>query len=324
MNIQARREYFDMPQQGEAGYSWLYWASPLNSGFRVLATILVIGLAAVLFAWYSHTNADTAPDSVFGLLYAIIGTLLIGLAIMMFSLRRRSSHREVGGLRSSLGWHMCFAIMGLAILSMHSFGEFNPRSGTYALYGMVALVISGLIGRLLDRMMPRLIAGEAHQAMTAQGGDRIETLSQKLQAIVVYHTQDIRGFAAPQSGGNALVPVPHSRTTTVRDPALHTPWDLGYVTLGETPQELSQVTGQFGALSDKGNNLLQEGALMPGTEEHMVELDEVRRAMQRELFYRYIIRYWRKFHILLSLLTVGLVIWHIIYALQLIIPTVFH
>jgi hypothetical protein len=228
-------------------------------------------------------------------------------------------------LRASLGWHMCFAIMGLAILGMHSFGEFNPRSGTYALYGMVALVISGLVGRVLDRMMPRLIAGEAHQALTAQGDDRLETISQKLQAIVVYNTQGVRGFAAPQNRGNSLVPASPGRATTLRGQTLHTPWDLGYVSLEETPQELGQVTGQFGALSDKrGKMLLQPGALMPGTQEQMVELDEVRRAMQRELFYRYIIRYWRKFHIFLSLVTVGLVIWHIVYALQLIIPTLFH
>ena len=43
------------------------------------------------------------------------------------------------------------------LLFMHSFGNFNPRSGTFALYGMIALVISGFVGRLLDRLMPRLI-----------------------------------------------------------------------------------------------------------------------------------------------------------------------
>ena len=56
----------------------------------------------------------------------------------------------------------------------------------------------------------------------------------------------------------------------------------------------------------------------------MEELDEVRRAMQHELFYRYIIRYWRKFHILLALTTIGLLIWHIVYALQLMLPVIFH
>ena len=45
---------------------------------------------------------------------------------------------------------------------------------------------------------------------------------------------------------------------------------------------------------------------MPGAQEHISELQEVEQAMQRELFYRYVIRYWRKFHILLALLTLAL------------------
>jgi hypothetical protein len=47
-------------------------------------------------------------------------------------------------------------------------------------------------------------------------------------------------------------------------------------------------------------------------------------AMQRELFYRYVIRYWRVFHVSLALLTVGLMLWHIVYALQLLLPTLLH
>ncbi len=324
MNMQARRASFDAPK-GEAGYSWLYRATAQNSGVRVLVTILVIGLAAAFFAWYSRSGDDAAPDSLVGLVYAVIGTLLLLLTATMYSLRRRSHRQRVlGGLRASLGWHMCFALMGLAFLGMHSFGELNPRTGTYALYGLIALVISGLVGRVLDRLLPRLIAGEAHQALTAQGDDRIETISEKLQAIVVHNTQGIRGFAAPQNKGNSLVPSPPGRAMTWRDQTLHTPWDLAYISLDETPQELSQATDQFRSLSDKHSRVLRPGALMPGTQEQMGELDEVQHAMQRELFYRYIIRYWRTFHILLSLVTLGLVIWHIVYALQLMLPTLFH
>ena len=63
---------------------------------------------------------------------------------------------------------------------------------------------------------------------------------------------------------------------------------------------------------------------MPGAQEHIYELQEVERAMQREQFYRYVIRYWRKFHIALALLTLGLTIWHLIYAAQLLLPTIMH
>ena len=106
--------------------------------------------------------------------------------------------------------------------------------------------------------------------------------------------------------------------------ALHTPWDLAYISLDSTPQELGQETGSFRLVPDRKSELMRPGALMPGTQEHIYELEEVQRAMKRELFYRYIIRYWRKFHILLALTTIGLLIWHIVFALQLWLPTIMH
>lgn len=320
-------------QKGEAGYSWFHQSIVLHSGVRVTVTILVICLAAVFFAWYSHFSDDAAPDSLVGLIYAIIGTTLLLLAATLFSLRRRSHRRrQVGGLRSSLGWHMSFALMGLAFLGMHSFGEFNPRTGTYALYGLVALVISGLIGRLLDRLMPRLIASEVHQALTAQGEDRIEQISERLQSIVVHNTQDVRGFAAPDDASHLtsrlLATLPQNSKVAAQDQMrnqeMRVPWDLAYISLESTPQELSRSESTFRLVPDKKSSLLRPGALMPGTQEQMSELEVVRRAMQRELFYRYVIRYWRVFHVLLALTTVGLLIWHIIYALELMLPVLFH
>lgn len=324
--MESRRARAD-ERRGEAGYSWLYRATVSRGGGRVLVTILVIALAAGFFAWYVRNGNDASPDSMIGLIYASIGTLLLLLAATRYTLRRRSHRkRALGSLRASLGWHMCFALMGLAFLSMHSFGELNLRSGTYALYGMIALVISGLIGRMLDRLMPRLIAAEVHMALTAQGDDRIETISQKLQAIVVHNTQNIRGFATgkQRAVNNSLLPVPPDRAMTWREQTLHTPWDLAYISLDSTPQELSRETGQFRFVPDQKSEFFRPGALMPGSQEQVSELEEVRQAMRRELRYRYITRYWRTFHILLALVTLGLLIWHIIFALQLMMTAMIH
>lgn len=309
-------------QRGEAGYSWLYRATAPRGGLRVLATLLVIGPAAGFLAWYIRAGNDASPDSPIGLLYASAGTILLLLALVLYSLHRRSHrHRTLGGLRSSLGWHICLAITALALLAMHSFGEFNPRSGTYALYGMMALVISGLIGRLLDRLIPRMMASEVHQALTAQGDDRIENISQKLQAIVVHNTQSIRGFAAPaEQPGNSLVPVATQQAMNWRDRTLHTPWDLAYISLEPTPQELSREHNQFPLATEKKSALLRPGALLSDTQEEIGELEEVHEAMRREIFYRYITRYWRRFHILLAMVTLGLLVWHIVYAVQLALP----
>ena len=105
---------------------------------------------------------------------------------------------------------------------------------------------------------------------------------------------------------------------------LHTPWDLAYISLEATPQELSRDAGHYRFIPDKKSELARPGALMPGAQEHMSELREVERAMQREQYYRYVIRYWRAVHVLLVLITLGLTTWHLVYAAQLLLPTLMH
>lgn len=305
---------------------------------RILITLLLLVGGAAFYAWYSHNSQDTSPDSVAGYGFAIAGTLFIILAAVLYSRRRRlHKNRVVGQLHASLRWHVCFAIVGLEFLFLHSFGNFNPRSGTYALYGMIALAISGFIGRLLDRLLPRMIAGEAHKALTAQGEDRVEFISQKLQAIVMHNTANIQGFE-PASPTNAQQ-TPRRSTSLVslsggplsnhfpfeyKNQPLHTPWDLAYISLEATPQELSREAGQYRFVPDRKSELAQPGALMPGAQEHISGLREVERAMQREQFYRYMIRYWRRFHVLLVLVTLGLTLWHLIYAAELLLPALLY
>lgn len=319
---------------GETGYSWLFFSGGLAWFLRVVVILVFAGIGGASYVWYTQHSNDNSPDSIAGYTYAIIGTLFLLLAGVLYSLRRRShKKRAVGQLQRSLNWHICFGVLGLVFLFLHSFENFNPRTGTYALYGMIALAISGVVGRYLDRLVPRLIAGEVHKALTIKGDDRIETISQKLQAIVVHNTQELRGFTpvpgekshkastslAPLSG-----PISSDFSFMYKDKALQTPWDLAYISLEATPQELSREANHYRFVPDKKSELMRPGAFMPGAQEHISELREVERAMQREQFYRYVIRYWRKFHVLLALLTLALTLWHLVYAAQLLIPVFLH
>jgi len=322
---------------GETGYNWLFFVGGEAWYKRLLVIFMGVAVGVVFYVWYvQHTN-DASPDSIAGYTYAIIGTLFLLLAAVLYSLKRRSHKKKtVGQLHKSLNWHICFGVLGLVFLFLHSFGNFNPRTGTYALYGMIALAVSGMIGRFLDRMVPRLITGEVHKALTVMGDDRIETISQKLQAIVVHNTQDLHSFAVvpgeksqdASTSSTSLVslsgPVSSDFSFIHKDQALQTPWDLAYISLEATPQELSLEANHYRFVPDKKSALVHPGALMPGAQEHISELQEVEQAMQREMFYRYVIRYWRKFHILLSLLTLALTIWHLVYAGQLLLPVLLH
>lgn len=319
---------------GEIGYNWLFFVGGEAWYLRPLVIILGVAAGIVFYVWYIRHSNDASPDSIAGYSYAIIGTLFLLMAAVLYSLKRRShKKRTVGQLHKSLNWHICFGVLGLAFLFFHSFGNFNPRTGTYALYGMIALTLSGLVGRFLDRLVPRLITGEVHKALTVLGDDRIETISQKLQAIVVHNTQDLHSFSVvsgekSQDASTSLVsssgPISSDFSFMHKDQALQTPWDLAYISLEATPQELNLETNHYRFIPDKKSELVRPGALMPGAQEHISELQEVEHAMQRELFYRYVIRYWRKFHILLALLTLALTLWHLVYAGQLLLPVLLH
>src|SRR6266487_2221746 len=311
---------------GETGYSWLFFPGGHAWYLRLVVILVVAGIGGAFYVWYTQHSNDVSPDSIAGYIYAITGTIFLLLSAVLYSLRRRShKKRAVGQLNKSLNWHICFGVLGLVFLFLHSFGNFNPRTGTYALYGVIALAVSGAVGRFLDRLVPRLIAGEVHKALTVKGDDRIETISQKLQAIVVYKTQDLHSFAVvpgekSQDASKSLVsisgPVSIDFSFIHQDQALQTPWDLAYISLEATPQELGLEANHYRFIPDKKSELLRPGALMPGAQEHISELREVEQAMQRELFYRYVIRYWRKFHILLALLTLALTLWHLIYSVH--------
>lgn len=319
---------------GETGYNWSFFVGGEGWFKRSLVIFLGVTVGVVFFVWYIQHSTDISPDSIAGYAYAIIGTLFLLLAAVSYSLKRRSRKKKtVGQLHASLNWHICFGVLGLVFLFLHSFGNFNPRTGTYALYGMIALALSGIIGRFLDRQVPRLITGEVHKALTVMGDDRIETISQKLQAIVVHNTQDLHSFAVvpgerSQDASTSMVslsgPVSGDFSFIHKDQALQTPWDLAYISLEATPQELSLEANHYRFIPDKKSALVDPGALMPGAQEHISELREVEQAMKRELFYRYVIRYWRKFHIFLALLTLALTIWHLVYAGQLLIPVLLH
>ncbi|GCE10623.1 hypothetical protein [Tengunoibacter tsumagoiensis] len=292
----------------------------LNPHWRrsFLFTLIVVLVSSVFFILYSHLSTDLAPDSFAGYTFAIAGTFFLGMAALRYTMHKRSRKREVGKLNKELYWHISFGTIALVVLTFHSFGNFNPRSGTFALYGMIALVVSGFIGRLLDRVLSRQITIEASKALTMRGDDRAESISQTLQAIVEYNAQNIKSVKAPASSVNSqVIEAPVRRGDSI----LQSSWDLAYISLEETPQEVQRNNGSYRFVPDRRSALAQPGALLPGMQDQVNELQIVEQALQREQVYRYIIRFWRIFHVLLLVLTIGLTLWHLEYAAQLLLPT---
>ena len=298
-------------------YSWL---------ICLLATLGIIIVIVATFLVYNRISNDQAPDSIAGLAYGVAGTFFLGLATLGYIIVRRSHKRRLGTLNRALHWHISFGIITLLLLFLHSFGNFNPRSGTYALCGMVFLVISGVIGRGLDRLVPKLIAREASNALTEQGEDRIELITQKLEDITTHHREQVEGFEAR---AEVLIAEKNRETIMIHSAGqntitLPTSWDLAYISLSENPQEIERDAENYRVSLDRESLLHEPEELINDLQKQMTELRTVQRALQREKFYRGIIRYWRFFHICLAALTISLTLWHLEMAATLLIPNFLH
>jgi hypothetical protein len=248
----------------------------------------------------------------YGYGFATAGTVLLLLVGAGYALRKRLGRRWPGRLHTFLAWHMAGGLLGLVLILMHSAGNFNPRSGTYALYGLIGVVISGLIGRVLDRFSPRLAAKAALLALSARGEERLDDLEDELAAIA--DDAHARRQALQEEGSRG------------------TPWDLAYYDLDPEVDEISTLLrrGVHGETNRILNLKQLSGPLSVPREQRLTpqrqstgalarQAADIQRALGREHFYLQLIRVWRRLHILISLVALGLLIWHLEYAATLLI-----
>jgi len=259
-------------EKNERGYSWHFFHTSHQWKLSSLVSLLILAISVVFFVWCTRVSNDLGGDSFAGLVFAVGSTVFMIMAAVGFTLKRQARKRAVGELNTSLHWHICFSVIALVMVFLHAFGNYNPRSGTYALYGMIALVICGIIGRILDRMVPRIIAQQARKTLTIRGEDRIESVTRQLHSIAVN-------------------------------------------------QKLKRGdSDQYRFVSSQTNILARPDALYSSAQEHISAIEEVQQALKQETFLRYVIRFWRIFHIALAIVTVCLTLWHVEYALALIFP----
>ncbi|HEY7350658.1 MAG TPA: hypothetical protein VH599_20275 [Ktedonobacterales bacterium] len=269
-----------------------------------------VGLAYA-YTMYLQTK-DVAPDSMYGYGFAIGGTALLLLVGAGYALRKRLGKRLPGRLHTFLAWHMAGGLLGLVLILMHAAGNFNPRTGTYALYGLIGVVVSGVIGRVLDRFSPRLAARAALRSLSATGEERLDDLEAELEAIA--HDALARRQALQEEGMRGA------------------PWDLAYYDLDPEIEEIPSLLHQ-GVRSDTGPILdltqlsgplafhrpQQPPARRQSTGALARQAKAIQRALGREQFYLQLTRVWRRLHILISLVALGLLLWHLEFAATLLI-----
>ena len=62
-------------QQRETGYPWLFLYVGRTRAIGLIVTLLLIGLGGAFYVWYDQPGNNTAPASMVGLGYAVVGTI---------------------------------------------------------------------------------------------------------------------------------------------------------------------------------------------------------------------------------------------------------
>lgn len=241
--------------------------TPSKTFLRISLICCALGalLLAIFLVYYTHA-ADHSPDSMAGYAFAILGTVLMVVVGLGYVLRKRIIRRTRVRLHTYMVWHMGLGFLSLGLIFAHSAGNFNPRSGTYALAALILLVISGMVGRALDRIAPRFAAQAASIALTQSGDDRLTILADhvitaKQQAITMAQIQQFR----------------------------------------QMPHGPSPIEDQLQTTKKKARH----------------EAQTIQGALTQEQFFLALVQVWRKIHVALSILTLGLIIWHLVYAAML-------
>jgi len=201
------------PARGETGYPWLSLAWPSDWG-RLGATTSVVSLAVATYILYRQSGQPAEPASLPGLGYALAGTGCFLCALCGYRRRRRARPvSRLGHLHTRLEWHYSYALLALALLALHSFGHMDLRlSGTYAGLGLLALMVSGYLGRALDHLLPRLAAMEVNRALAGEADALSHTTPEVNLAPLLGPTRQLRDPARPASNASALRRVTFYRT----------------------------------------------------------------------------------------------------------------
>lgn len=285
-------------------YPWL--GGGLSRAQRVATLLAFLMGGGLLYGYVAYLRSgDVSPDSFYGYIFAIAGTLLLLLVGIGYTLRKRLRRNWSGLLHTALSWHIMGGLLAMLLILMHAVGNFHPRTGTYALYSLIALVVSGLIGRLFDRVSPRLAAKAALRTLTADGEERLETLVGALERKRFFR-QERRGTARQSEQASE-------------------PWDLAYYDLGATPEAIPGLLNQRGKAA-AGRMASRDGHRGTGVSGANMakgamasESAAIRRAIGSERHFLYLIRVWRYLHTALSVITLGLILWHLEYAATLLI-----
>ena len=215
------------------------WKTPTSKAWWgwLLPCILLYG---GIYAWYLYalkTQLFPGPFNDPLRLFGIIAFLLV-LVTASYSLRRRFVRGLPGKAQDWLWMHIWVSITAVLVAFLHenyihilhdycqNLSCFTQQdAGTLALYGLIILVVTGIIGRLLDRWQTAIITRDAQvngEGIAQALAERILELEYTVERLCAGKSEPFKHYCMQRldSGGSdngAIITSPPER---VRDPTV--------------------------------------------------------------------------------------------------------
>ena len=178
----------------------LIWKTPgskMNWVFLALS-VITVGWVYLLYRHAIATQLYPGPYNPPFRQFGVVSFALV-LVVAAYTLRRRFARGLPGKVQSWLWLHVWFGIISVLIACMHENFQNITRDlewtktrfteyyfGTSALFALILLVVTGVIGRLLDVWQARAIASEADSngvGINRSVQDRLFELSLKVERL---------------------------------------------------------------------------------------------------------------------------------------------
>lgn len=138
----------------------------LRGVWRSAIAVLVLLLLAL--AWMVAFGDLYEPGSDFGYNLGLVGGLLM-VSLLLYPLRKRVRFLDrLGRMEHWFRYHMIAGIGGPVLVLFHSTFKTGSMNGTVALYAMLLVALSGIVGRFLYRHVHRGLYGRHLTLIDAQ------------------------------------------------------------------------------------------------------------------------------------------------------------
>ncbi len=143
-----------------------------------------------------------APTGVVGHSYGIVGTVLILVGVVLYSLRKRSARlSRLGRLRGWLSFHIFLCTLGPFLVLLHTSFKFGGLVAI-AFWSMAAVVASGVFGRYVYVRIPRTLGGRAQVLRALR--ERERELGAQMSGVGV--PAETMGMLLTRTGGSGPAP----------------------------------------------------------------------------------------------------------------------